>query len=339
MTVDTDSDVVYIEDAQELDWLGSEAMSVEKCMLAHQPGWGGRGTANVGDAPRLWVGPKTTGTGLLDGGEMATQRGCWVHLPQQSSGCTGLSDWNGVSCTRQFKLTTGTLQQKSCMRKQGLYVGGGKRMESNYLDQTSEAWGAFIGAPSAADCNLDNQDLSWSATDGFGCSGGSPAALEPATCRRSERARDFDSCLRCSQRFSEATTSPRASSTARTSKASRTSTTSWMKGALIEPRLATRRATRELMRKEPRVLCRHVALLRCHPVWDHCWLEFHWCVAARSSWEALLCSAHRFYSCQVQSGNVRVLDCREASFRCGGQTFHAAAHIGPDVTSRRAHRT
>jgi hypothetical protein len=72
----------YIEQAIPLRWLGTmKAMTVERCLLAYQPGWGGRGSANVGDMARLWVAPTASGLDKW----MATARGCHVPLVE---GCT-----------------------------------------------------------------------------------------------------------------------------------------------------------------------------------------------------------------------------------------------------------
>lgn len=74
----------YIDQAIALRWLGPENddMTVERCVLAHQPGWGGRGSADTGVMPKLWVSPVSYGKDAW----MATARGCPLAL---QTGCAG----------------------------------------------------------------------------------------------------------------------------------------------------------------------------------------------------------------------------------------------------------
>lgn len=78
----------YIDQVIPLQWLGPDQDDpdkgiVERCLLAHQPGWGGRGSANTGVNPKLWVVP-----GLMRGTDswMATARACPLA---PDSGCSG----------------------------------------------------------------------------------------------------------------------------------------------------------------------------------------------------------------------------------------------------------
>ena len=107
-----DSGDAIVQEVVPLEWLGSDErskMGVEKCMVSHQPGWGGRGSAAMGDGPRLWVAPKATGADAW----AATARGCWLNLPQNAApncdperqpGC----DCNGKEVT-QHECTSLTL--------------------------------------------------------------------------------------------------------------------------------------------------------------------------------------------------------------------------------------
>ena len=120
-------------------WIGGtnppDGFVVEKVMVTHQPGWGSRGSAGVGDGPRLWVAPTATGTHAWS----ATARGCWTNLPQSfpkiGSSCdldeeglfgpdgkdsskTKSCDCNGVACSPHAGTFTGYLSSSSCMKLQ-----------------------------------------------------------------------------------------------------------------------------------------------------------------------------------------------------------------------------
>lgn len=83
----------YIDQAIALRWLGPETdgMTVERCILAHQPGWGGRKSADTGVRSKLWVSPMSYGADAW----MATARGCPVAL---QSGCPGHIDDEQERC-------------------------------------------------------------------------------------------------------------------------------------------------------------------------------------------------------------------------------------------------
>ena len=104
-------------------------------MVTHQPGWGGRGSAGIGDGSRLWVAPTAAGTNAWS----ATARGCWTNLPQSLAALGGSCDLdeeglfgpegkdatktkscdcNGVACSRHEETFTGYLSASSCMELQ-----------------------------------------------------------------------------------------------------------------------------------------------------------------------------------------------------------------------------
>jgi hypothetical protein len=104
-------------------------------MVTHQPGWGGRGSAGIGDGSRLWVAPTAAGTNAWS----ATARGCWTNLPQslaalgdscdldeeglfgpkgKDANKTKSCDCNGVACSRHEETFTGYLSASSCMELQ-----------------------------------------------------------------------------------------------------------------------------------------------------------------------------------------------------------------------------
>ena len=121
-------------------WIGGtdpqNGFTVEKVMVTHQPGWGGRGSAGTGDGSRLWVAPTATGTNAWS----ATARGCWTNLPQNlfpppGDSCdldeeglfgpegkddtkTKSCDCNGVACSHHGETFTGYLSSSSCMELQ-----------------------------------------------------------------------------------------------------------------------------------------------------------------------------------------------------------------------------
>ena len=74
-------------------------------MVTHQPGWGGRGSAQLGDGGRLWVAPRASGKNAW----AATARGCWTHLFETGSdGC----DTNGKPCSSYAGASTATNQEE-----------------------------------------------------------------------------------------------------------------------------------------------------------------------------------------------------------------------------------
>ena len=137
-----DNKVALVQEVVPLAWLGSDErskMGVEKCMVSHQPGWGGRGSASMGDGPRLWIAPKATGADAW----AATARGCWLNLPQnaapncdpeQQPGC----DCNGKECTNYEATLTGRLSAPGCFLKQK--TGS----VDSVGDVQTESWLAFL---------------------------------------------------------------------------------------------------------------------------------------------------------------------------------------------------
>ena len=116
-------------------WIGGAGMEVSKVMVAHQPGWGGRGSAGVGDGPRLWVAPTASGENAW----AATARGCWTNLPQTMGAWDGSCsvsnddtrpisgdadsgtkscDCNGMPCSLYQGSQTGYLTAPKCMELQ-----------------------------------------------------------------------------------------------------------------------------------------------------------------------------------------------------------------------------
>ena len=94
-------------DCINLEWLEVEEMGVTRCLVSHQPGWGKRGSAGMGVAPRLFVGPTAVeGTNKW----MATFRGCKLWSEEQScfgGSFKGIEDDNGRRCSTYWAKTSG----------------------------------------------------------------------------------------------------------------------------------------------------------------------------------------------------------------------------------------
>ena len=133
LDVDADgsAEVALIEEIIPLSWLGTQSMTIEKCMLAFQPGsnkvgagLGWRSSAGIRsgwtDAPRLWVAPKAVGALAWT----ATARGCklWELGGPRGGKCeyngADKCDCSGVLCSDLANRPAGYLQKSTCMLKQ-----------------------------------------------------------------------------------------------------------------------------------------------------------------------------------------------------------------------------
>ena len=133
-------------------------------MVTHQPGWGGRGSARIGDGSRLWVAPTAAGTNAWS----ATARGCWTNLPQSLAALGGSCDLdeeglfgpegkdatktkscdcNGVACSRHEETFTGYLSSSSCMELQS---DDPPDSVEEIQAEALRAWGGDLSSPNFA---------------------------------------------------------------------------------------------------------------------------------------------------------------------------------------------